>query len=127
APALVIHNGITLVPHLPEGAVTVIQNVASAFVILTVVQAISLTLDVVNARYNRRPEAANRPIKGYIQMVKIALFAIAAILIIATLIERSPLLLLSGLGAMAAVLMLVFQGTILSLVASVQLTSNDML
>ncbi|MFN4295542.1 MAG: mechanosensitive ion channel family protein [Brevundimonas sp.] len=127
APALVIHNGIQLVPHLPPGAMTVVQNVASAFVILTIVLTVSSVLDLVNARYARRPSAANRPIKGYIQMIKIALFAIAAILIIATLIERSPLLLLSGLGAMAAVLMLVFQGTILSLVASIQLTSNDML
>ncbi|MFN3536120.1 MAG: mechanosensitive ion channel family protein [Brevundimonas sp.] len=127
APALVIHNGIQLVPHLPVGAMTVVQNVASAFVILTFVLTVASILDLVNARYARRPSAANRPIKGYIQMIKIALFAIAAILIIATLIERSPLLLLSGLGAMAAVLMLVFQGTILSLVASIQLTSNDML
>ena len=60
-------------------------------------------------------------------MVKIAVFCGAAILMIAVLIEQSPLLLLSGLGAMAAVLLLVFKDTILSLVASVQLTSNDML
>jgi miniconductance mechanosensitive channel len=55
------------------------------------------------------------------------MFCGAAILMIAVLIEQSPLLLLSGLGAMAAVLLLVFKDTILSLVASVQLTSNDML
>src|SRR3546814_12312304 len=71
--------------------------------------------------------AASRPIKGYIQVAKIILFGGSAILIIAVLMEQSPLLLLSGLGAMAAVLMLVFKDTILSLVASVQLTSNDML
>src|SRR5690606_4682249 len=73
------------------------------------------------------PEAASRPIKGYIQVVKIVLFLLAAILILATLIDRSPLLLLSGLGAMAAILMLVFKDTILSLVASVEVTSNGML
>ena len=61
------------------------------------------------------------------QVVKIAIYFGAAILMIAVLIEQSPLLLLSGLGAMAAVLMLVFKDTILSLVASVQLSSNDML
>src|SRR3546814_2748328 len=71
--------------------------------------------------------AASRPIKGYIQVAKIILFRGSAILIIAVLMEQSPLLLLSGLGAMAAGLMLVFKDTILSLVASVQLTSNDML
>jgi len=58
--------------------------------------------------------------------VKIAIYAIAAILIIATLIDRSPLILLSGLGAMAAVLILVFQDTLLSLVAGIQISSTDM-
>ena len=89
--------------------------------------AISGALDYANEIYARRPEARSRPIKGYIQVVKIAMFCGAAILMIAVLIEQSPLLLLSGLGAMAAVLLLVFKDTILSLVASVQLTSNDML
>ncbi|WP_372874410.1 mechanosensitive ion channel family protein, partial [Pseudomonas sp.] len=58
---------------------------------------------------------------------KILVFVIAAILIIATLIDRSPLILLSGLGAMAAVLMLIFQDTLLSLVASVQISSSDII
>jgi miniconductance mechanosensitive channel len=126
APAMVIYNGVIVIPNLAPDAATVIQNVASAFIILTVVLAVAGGLDVVNSAYSRRAESVNRPIKGYIQVVKIVLYAIAAILVIATLIERSPLLLLSGLGAMAAVLMLVFKDTILSLVASVQLTSNDM-
>src|SRR3546814_3458907 len=83
-------------------------------------------LDCVNEVYVRRPDAAQRPIKGYLQVVKIMVWCAAAVLIISILIGQSVLLLLSGLGAMAAVLMLVFKDTILSLVASVQLTSNDM-
>ena len=126
-PALIIHQGVQAVPHLSPALVAVTRNVAAAFMILTVVMALTAALTVVNTVYSRRPEAASRPIKGYIQVIKIALFAVSAILILATLIERSPLLLLSGLGAMAAILMLVFKDTILSLVASVQLTSNDML
>src|SRR3546814_15386911 len=89
--------------------------------------AISKALGLGNQVYDRRPDAASRPIKGYVQLLKILVYAGAAILIIAVLMDQSPLLLLSGLGAMAAVLMLVFKDTILSLVASVQLTSNDML
>src|SRR5690606_5221555 len=58
--------------------------------------------------------------------IQIVVFALAAILIVASLLDRSPLILLSGLGAMAAVLMLVFQDTLLSLVASVQISSGDM-
>lgn len=126
-PALVISRGILLVPHIPGVVVAVTQNVVSAFIVLTIVLAINAALDVINILYQQRPDAMNRPIKGYVQVVKILLFAGCAILVIAALMEKSPLLLLSGLGAMAAVLMLVFKDTILSLVASVQLTSNDML
>ena len=126
-PAIVIARGIAWVPRLPDALVGTISNIAHAAIILSVVLALSAALDVVNALYQRRPHAANRPIKGYLQVTKILLFGAATILIVALLMDQSPLLLLSGLGAMAAVLMLVFKDTILSLVASVQLTSNDML
>src|SRR5690606_32113225 len=126
-PALIVSYGIVLVPPLPAWVATVTRNVVAAFVILSIALAISSALTLVNEVYSRRPDAASRPIKGYVQVVKIAVFFLAAILMIAVLMEQSPLLLLSGLGAMAAVLMLVFKDTILSLVASVQLTSNDML
>ena len=127
APAVVVYQAVLVVPHLPEAAETVVRNVAAAFMILTVILAITGALNLVNALYARRPEARQRPIKGYIQVGKIVLYAAAAILVVATLLDRSPLLLISGLGAMAAVLLLVFKDTILSLVASVQLTSNDMI
>ena len=126
-PLLVVSRGIDWVPNLPPELVTVTVNVVRALIVLSVAMAISGALDYANELYARRPEARSRPIKGYIQVVKIAMFCGAAILMIAVLIEQSPLLLLSGLGAMAAVLLLVFKDTILSLVASVQLTSNDML
>ncbi|WP_066558537.1 mechanosensitive ion channel family protein [Croceicoccus bisphenolivorans] len=126
-PLLIVSAGITLVPNLPEGAIVVVRNVCSALIVVAIASAISGGLNYINELYARRPEAKSRPIKGYIQVIKIVLFGGAAILAIATLMEQSPLLLLSGLGAMAAVLMLVFKDTILSLVASVQLSSNDML
>ena len=126
-PTLIVATGILAVPHLPAWAPLLVRNVATGFAILTVALALGAMMDFGNALYARRPEAASRPIKGYVQVGKIAIFCIAAILIVAALIDRSPVLLLSGLGAMAAVLMLVFKDTILSLVASVQLASNDML
>ncbi|ALO45124.1 mechanosensitive ion channel family protein [Pseudohongiella spirulinae] len=126
-PALVITFGIRFVPDLPEAVVTVVLNVANAFIVLTLAMALSGVLDMVNHVYSQRADALNRPIKGYLQVVKIVIYAIAVLLMIATLLDRSPLILLSGLGALAAVLMLVFQDTILSLVASVQITSNDMI
>ena len=126
-PALIISSGIGFVPHLPPAIATVVSNVVAASIILFIAMAISKALSLANQLYDRRPDAANRPIKGYVQVLKIILYAGAAILMVAALMDQSPLLLLSGLGAMAAVLMLVFKDTILSLVASVQLTSNDML
>lgn len=126
-PAVIIHQGIGGVPHLAPGFVTLVQNVAGAFMIVAVAIGIGAGLDMTNALYARSPRAHRRSIKGYLQVLKIVIYAIATILVIAALIDRSPLLLLSGLGALAAVLMLVFKDTILSLVASVQLNSNDML
>jgi miniconductance mechanosensitive channel len=126
-PALVLSVGVNAVPGLPEAAVTVVRNVCGGFIVLTVALALGALLDIVNLLYQRRADAHVHPIKGYLQVVKIVLYAIATILIIATLIDRSPLILLSGLGAMAAVLMLIFQDTILSLVASVQISSNDII
>jgi miniconductance mechanosensitive channel len=124
-PAFILLAGIELVPGLPDIVTTIIRNVSSAFIVLTLAMAISALLHIINAIYERRPDATNRPIKGYLQLLQIAAYAVATILIIATLIDRSPVILLSGLGAMAAVLMLIFQDTLLSLVASVQISSND--
>lgn len=126
-PALVFTVGVNLIPALPEVLKTVVQNVASAFIILTVALALTGMLTIVNAVYERRSRAAEKPIKGYVQVLKIIIFVIAAILMIAALIDRSPMILLSGLGAMAAVLMLVFQDTLLSLVASMQINSHDII
>jgi len=126
-PALVIQTGIVAVPHVPASIIALVQSLCAGFIILTIAIALCGGLELANDIYQRRPDAANRPIKGYVQIGKMIIYGAAAILIIAALMNRSPLLLLSGLGAMAAVLMLVFKDTILSLVASVQIGSNDMI
>jgi miniconductance mechanosensitive channel len=126
-PALVLSIGVYAVPGLPEAAVTVVRNVCGGFIVLTIALALGALLDIINMMYQRRADAHLHSIKGYLQVIKIAVYAIATILVIATLIDRSPLILLSGLGAMAAVLLLIFQDTILSLVASVQISSNDII
>lgn len=126
-PALVLSAGVAIIPNLPDFVTTVVRNVASAFIIFTVALAIGNFMTILNRLYERRPDAAMKPIKGYVQVIKIAIYVVAVLLVIATLIDRSPLILLSGLGAMAAVLMLVFQDTLLSLVASMQITSNDII
>lgn len=125
-PALIIASGIAAVPGLPQTALTIISNVATAFIILTLASTVSAFLSVVDTLYSRREEAKDRPIKGYVQVSKLAIYIVAVVLIIATLLDRSPIILLSGVGAMAAVLILVFQDTLLSLVASMQIASSNM-
>ena len=125
-PAAVIQFGIVLVPGLPETAATVIRNVAFSFTVLMAMLALGGLLRAINAAYEQRHSARQGSIKGYTQLLSLAVYILGSIVIVATLIDRSPLILLSGMGAMAAVLMLVFQDTLLSLVASVQINSQDM-
>ena len=128
-PALVVYYGVGLLSEIPAGAVAVVRGLASAYVVLTIAWSIGNLLNALGVIYvERNPQRAQaRPIKGYLQVVKLIVYLITAILIVAVLFDRDPLLLLSGLGAATAVLMLVFKDTILSLVASVQLSGNDML
>lgn len=125
-PSAIIQFGVVLVPGLSETLITVVRNVAFSFTVLMAMLAITGTLRAVNAAYEHRHRARQGSIKGYTQLLALAIYILGAIVIVATLIDRSPLILLSGMGAMAAVLMLVFQDTLLSLVASVQINSQDM-
>ncbi len=109
-------------------AASFIKRLIVAFFYFTAAKTIALFLDAINEIYKQfRPELAKRkPIKGYLQMVKIFLYIVAVILIITSLIDVSPLGLLSGLGALSAVLMLVFKDPIMGFVSSLQLTGNDL-
>ena len=126
-PSLVVQFGLKLVPELSATSQHFLGNVALAFTVLFLLLAVSALLDALLDIYARTEHARTRSIKGYVQLAKMVLYVFGAIIIVATLIDRSPLLLLSGLGAMSAVILLVYKDTLLSFVASVQLTSNDML
>jgi miniconductance mechanosensitive channel len=126
-PSLIIQFGLTLVPDLSATTHQVLGNIALAFTILFVMLTVGALLNALLDIYARTDHARTRSIKGYVQLAKMILYIFASIIIVATLIDRSPLLLLSGLGAMSAVILLVYKDTLLSFVASVQLTSNDML
>ena len=126
-PLLIISRGIELVPNLTVETRALVTHTAQALIVVSVAMAIVRALSYANELYERLPTSKNRPIKGFVQVAKILVLCGAAIIVISILIDESPLLLLSGLGAITAVLLLVFKDTILSLVASVQLTTNDML
>ena len=125
-PALIVFAGVPFVPGLPEGGVLLIRNVAMGYTVLVLTLALTAILSAATTIYAASPMAKERPLKGFVQLVQVVVWIFGGVLIIATVLDRSPLLLLSGFGAMTAILLLVFKDTILSLVASVQLTAQDM-
>ncbi len=76
---------------------------------------------------NEHEKFKTHSLKGFYQMIKLVVICIAVIIVISTLIDKSPIAILTGLGAGTAILMLVFQDTIKGLVAGIQLMANDML
>jgi miniconductance mechanosensitive channel len=104
----------------------IIGRLTLIYIIIVLLLSIDSFINALHQIYLTMPISEGRPIKGYIQVVKIIIYFIAIILIIASLMKESPNKLLTGLGAMAAVLMFVFKDTILGFVASIQLSANKM-
>lgn len=127
APTVVIQFGVPLIPGLHESSQVLVNEIATALMLLFGVMAISATLSALEDLYRQGPGRGQRSIKSVVQLVKLALFIAAALVIIVSFTGRSVGWMLSGLGAMSAVLMLVFKDTILGFVAGLQLSSNDML
>ena len=103
-----------------------IRRGVQVYVILVVLMILDALLNAIDNIYRSFEISKTKPIKSLLQVVKIVFFIIGAIIIIATLIGESPIIILSGIGALSAVIMLVFQSSILGFVAGIQLTSNDM-
>lgn len=120
--------------HLIEIALTdfnsiyyeIVHVVIKCYAIFVVMWTLDAFLSAANDIYMTTEMAKDRSIKGYIQVGKIIVYFVGSIVIIAVLIGKNPSSLFLGLGTFAAVLMLVFKDTILGLVASVQLSANDL-
>jgi len=123
-PAVVIYAGLQFIPDLPPAFVRVTAALCQAFVAFTVALSVARAANLANTLYETRPDAHKRPIKGYLQVLKIAVFLFAGIWIVATLVGAKFTHVLTGMGAMTAVTMLVFQDTIVSFVASVQISGD---
>ena len=104
----------------------IIGRLTLIYIIIVLLLSIDSFIDALHTIYLTLPVSEGKPIKGYVQVVKIIIYFVAIILIIASLMKESPNKLLTGLGAMAAVLMLVFKDTILGFVAGIQLSANKM-
>ena len=96
------------------------------YIIIIVLLVIDSFINALHEIYRTLPISKDRPIKGYVQVVKILAYFVAIVLILSALLGETPNKLLAGLGAMAAVLLLVFKDTILGFVASIQLSANRM-
>ena len=127
AALVVLGRGVGLVVGLDDELARFVERLALAAILLVAVRAFGALLTATNEIYTRNPQALGRPIKGYLQGLKVLAYIGAAIVVIATLLDQSPWLLLSGLGAMTAVLLLIFRDTLLSFVAGIQLTTNDLI
>ena len=106
---------------------TLILKVCWIYIIIMVVRVICIFLTSLYTISNEHEKLKTRSMKGFYQMLKLIVISIGTIFVISELINKDPYMILTGLGAGTAILMLVFQDTIKGLVAGVQLTANDML
>ena len=126
APALVIY---LLTPFALEGLewlITFIRDVLQIYMIIIMALVIDSLLNTVEDVYRNFRASKEIPIKGFIQVLKIALYFLVIIFITAILLNKTPIYLLSGIGALAAVMMLVFRDSILGFVGGIQLAANRM-
>ena len=123
-PALVISYGISYSPNMPEIVSMLLLDVVNAFIIAMLSMATIGGLSVINTIYERRG-SKSRPITNFIQGAKIIILIGAGLLIVAQVGDKSISEVLLGLGAMAAVLTLIFRDSILSFIAGVQIAFSD--
>ena len=126
APAMVI---FVLAPYAlegMEGTMVVVRGAVQIYMIIMLTLALDSTLNAAEEIYRSFRASKEIPIKGFIQISKIALYFLSAIFIISILLNKTPLYLLSGIGALTAVLMLIFRDAILGFVAGIQLSANRM-
>jgi miniconductance mechanosensitive channel len=123
APLLVIYLGANLFPVYQHW----IEIISSFAILWLITLTLSSLLNAINEIYETRPNYKGMSIQGYLDIVRNLIILVAVILTISLFSGESPLALLTGLGALTAVLLLVFQNTILSLVASVQINTMDLI
>jgi miniconductance mechanosensitive channel len=121
-PALIIYYFAPTFPTFQH----LIEKGAIVYLIIMGLMVINSVLNAINDIYQTFEISKIRPIKGYIQVVNIIVITVGIILVIANLIGKNPLIFLSGIGALSAVLLLVFKDSLLGLVAGIQLSANDM-
>ena len=109
-----------------SSAMDFIQRICLIYIIITFLSFVNSFLKAVYSVYSEKEQFRDRPLKGMLQTMQVILWLVGGIVVVGELIGRDPLSLLAGLGASAAILMLVFKDSILGFVAGIQLSANDM-
>lgn len=126
-PGIIVYTLLPIAFIRGKELLLISQKVCAVYIVFVLLLAINGFILVVMDIYNHREVNKNHSIKGFVQVVQVLAFFIGGIVIIAILLGKSPATLFAGLGASAAILMLVFKDTILGFVAGIQLSANDML
>jgi len=126
-PAIFVYILLPLVfPNNPN-TLDFFQRVCLIYIVAVSLRFINSSLSLMHEISNHKEELKTKPLKGFIQIIQVIIVVVGIILIISVLIKESPVKLLAGLGASAAILTLVFKDTILGFLAGIQLSTNDML
>jgi miniconductance mechanosensitive channel len=122
APIIVIYNFLYLAPEIE----VFFKNFSEALIALLVLLSIGTVINAFNEIWEKQGKHLTRPIKGYLQIISLIMYIIGGVIIIGIITNQNPMTLITGIGAMTAVLILVFRDTILSFIASIQITSYDL-
>ena len=126
-PALVIFFSISIAfPYNPK-LVQAIKDIVSVYMVLVVSITITSFFNAINDIYDQNLKHKGRSIKSYIQAINILVYSIAIIISLSIILHKDIIALLAGLGAMTAIILLIFKDSILGLVAGTQLTANDLI
>jgi len=126
-PAIILDQSLPILLKNSTLSLPFILGATDIIVILVSVWILVSFFNSINEILSQKEQHKDKPIGSLTQLAKILVFSVGAILIISTVIGRSPIFLLSGLGAIAAILLLVFKDSILGFVASIQLSANNMI
>ncbi len=126
APALILYFALNLLLAGYPEVYSIVISAINIYVIFIILVTLDALLSALHDIYLTLPISQERPIKGYIQVAKIIIHSIGGILIFSELLGKTPTGILASLGALAAVLVLVFRDTILGFVSSIQLSANNM-
>jgi miniconductance mechanosensitive channel len=124
APALVIYYTIHFSLDMPL-LVGFIRKVSVIYIIIISLLVANSFINSLHDIYLKFPISKDKPIKGFVQVLKIFIYMVTAIILISYITNTKPYTLLAGLSALAAVLLLIFKDTLLGLVASIQISANN--